>query len=416
MRYLKVILPFVLLLGAVFGAGLLADAGPKLPPGESVDPVRRVEAVAAAPQELVLDVTAFGTLELRSDIDVTASVAAPISRLSPSLEAGNLVRRGDVLARLETVDFEMARAQAASAIADAELRLAQEEAEARIALEEWTGDGEPGPLVSRRPQLQQARARLEAVRAELQQAEVNLGRAVIRAPFDALVRERRVGLGQYLQPGQVIARLQEADVAEVRVPLTEAQLAALDPSILRPSAQNDGPTALVSARIAGLEVVRRGRVLRTEGALDAASRMLTLVVEVRDPLALRSDGEPLVPGQFVDVTIAGRRVPEATIVPRAALIDGDRVFVIDGGELRRRRVDVIQVRGEHAVIGGGLAAGELVNISPALGALDGTPVEARRIEGPAAEALGLKASFGSSPDTARPGAAGANAGPSDAAS
>ncbi|MEO1082621.1 MAG: efflux RND transporter periplasmic adaptor subunit [Acidobacteriota bacterium] len=408
MRYLKVILPFVLLLVAVLGARLLADAGPTPAPSEAQEPPRRVEAVTVALHDLILDVTAYGTLELRDAIDVTASVAAPISHLSPSLEAGALVRRGEVLARLETVDFQMARARAEAAIADAELRLAQEEAEARMALEEWTGDGEPGPLVSRTPQLQQAKASLAAVKVELEQAKTNLERAVIRAPFDALVRSRRVGLVQYLQPGQVLAHIQEVGVAEVRVPLTEAQLAALDPQILRPALRADGPTARIKARIAGVDVERTGRVLRTEGALDAASRMLTLVIQIRDPLALRTEGEPLVPGQFVDVHIAGRRAGSAAVVPREALFDGHRVFVIEDGELRRRDVDVLQVRGEHVIIGGGLAAGDRVNISPALGALDGTPVEVVVAEAPSPAVLGLDAAA-TPAETATGGA------PSDAA-
>ncbi|MEO1369086.1 MAG: HlyD family efflux transporter periplasmic adaptor subunit, partial [Acidobacteriota bacterium] len=228
----------------------------------------------------------------------------------------------------------------------------------------------------------------------------NLERAVIRAPFDALVRSRRVGLGQYLRPGQVLAQIQEVGVAEVRVPLTEAQLAALDPQILRPALRSDGPTARVRARLAGLDVERTGRVLRTEGALDAASRMLTLVIQVPDPLALRTDGEPLVPGQFVDVHIAGRRADSAALVPRESLLDGDRIFVVEGGELRRREVDVLQVRGEHVIVGGGLAAGDRVNISPALGALDGTPVEVLAAAAPSPADLGLGG--GGSPADAAP--------------
>ncbi|MEO1369008.1 MAG: hypothetical protein AAFX50_17670, partial [Acidobacteriota bacterium] len=70
MRYLKVILPFVLIAVAVVGAGLLADAGPTPPPVEAREPLRRIEAVTVALHDLTLDVTAVGTIERRDAIEI----------------------------------------------------------------------------------------------------------------------------------------------------------------------------------------------------------------------------------------------------------------------------------------------------------------------------------------------------------
>ena len=256
-------------------------------------------------------------------------------------------------------------------------------------IDEWSEEGEPGPLVTREPQLAQARAELEAVRAELAQATSRLERCVVRAPFDALVRDRRIGVGQYVQPGQVLATLQEAGFAEAHVPLTETQLAALEPGMLSPR-QRDAPPVLVEAELAGRTTQRWGQVSRTEGTLDQASRMLTLVIRVDDPLALASSADPLFPGQFVDVHIRGRQATDAALIPRSSLLaDGRKVMAVVDGVTRLKPVEVAQLRGEVAVVTAGLEPGDQVQIAPAMGAAEGVAVTANERPAPAPESLGL---------------------------
>ena len=80
----------------------------------------------------------------------------------------------------------------------------------------------------RKPQLAEARAKVKAAEADLAQARLQRSRCEWRAPFAGKMRAKSVGLGQFVQPSNALARLYATDVAEVRLPLTMDQLAYID--------------------------------------------------------------------------------------------------------------------------------------------------------------------------------------------
>jgi multidrug efflux pump subunit AcrA (membrane-fusion protein) len=136
------------------------------------------------------------------------------------------------------------------------------------------------------------------------------------------------------------------------------------------------------AEFAGRTHTWRGFIVRTEGEIDAKSRMVTVVARVEDPYGRGPAGDrpPLAVGLFVQAEIVGRVVPAAFVLPRGALrYDGDdqkpRVLVVDD-ELRLwpREVEVLRQERERVVLGAGLLAGERVCVSPLRAVVDGMRV------------------------------------------
>jgi multidrug efflux pump subunit AcrA (membrane-fusion protein) len=120
------------------------------------------------------------------------------------------------------------------------------------------------------------------------------------------------------------------------------------------------------ARFGGAEREWRGRVVRTEGEIDARSRMVHVVARVEDPYGRSAGGEgpPLAVGLFVRGEIQGRTAPGVAVLPRAALRGDDQVLVLDDeGRLRFRDVEVLRALRDEVVVSGGLAAGERVCVS-----------------------------------------------------
>jgi hypothetical protein len=203
----------------------------------------------------------------------------------------------------------------------------------------------------------------------------------------------------------------------VRLPLPDTELRFIDlPMLYRgESTEAAGPPVRLRARFAGREHTWQGHIVRTEGEIDARSRMVNVVARVEDPYARVTrdgpDGEvsppdrdrpPLAVGLFVSAEIQGRRVEDAISLPRAALRNGDAVLLVDAeNRLRRREVDVLRTEDERVVIGGGLRAGDAVVVSPLASAVEGMIV---RIED-----SGRGGS--ESEEDADPGAAAAAAGP-----
>jgi RND family efflux transporter MFP subunit len=286
------------------------------------------------------------------------------------------------LLRIDPHDYRQALVQARSAVAQAQLRLAMEQAEADVALREWKDLGEggdPPPLTARVPQLAEAEAALASARAAVTTAERNLARTEIRSPFAGRVRAKQVDVGQYVAPGSPLGTIYSVDFAEIRLPLPDEDLAFIDlPLIYRGEvATGDGPRVTLLASFAGETFEWEGRLVRTEGEIDPRSRMVHAVARVKDPYARGRDRDrpPLAVGLFVDAEIHGRTVESVAVIPRSAVRDDGRVLVLDEEDrLRFREVDVLRTTKSEAVVRSGLATGERVCISALAAVTDGMRV------------------------------------------
>lgn len=117
--------------------------------------------------------------------------------------------------------------------------------------------------------------------------------------------------------------------------------------------------------------------MRTEGEVDAKSRMIHAVASVEDPYGRRGDSNkpPLAVGMFVHARIIGRRIERAYVLPSIALRGGNRVAVVDDdNRLHYREVDVVRAERERVIVASGLSDGERVCISPLDGSVDGMMV------------------------------------------
>ncbi|MBW2581296.1 MAG: efflux RND transporter periplasmic adaptor subunit [Deltaproteobacteria bacterium] len=262
---------------------------------------------------------------------------------------------------------------------EAESRLELAEEEALAAVEEWRllypdssgEDSKPPALVAKEPQLAAAQARLEADKADLRKALLRLERTKLKAPFAGRVGEEKVDVGQYVSPGQPLGTLYSTEAAEIVVPLEGGDLFWFDVPAFT-STDGRGAPAVVRASIAGRELRWPGKVVRTEGRLDERTRMIHVVVRVDKPYARKP---PLVFGLFVTVEIEGRKVQSVTVIPRAALHQGNVVWIVDkASRLRFRKVEVARVHGDEVIISKGLEDGETVVTTPLKVVTDGMAV------------------------------------------
>jgi RND family efflux transporter MFP subunit len=301
-------------------------------------------------------------------------VAGKVVKISPVLVDGGAFDKGDVLLRIDPRDYKIAVTLAKARLKDAESQFVLAREESAAAREEWKelhGDNAPPPLVAKEPQLAAASAQLDASRAELTKAELQLERTRIRAPFDGRVAEKEVDIGQYVTTGQKLAVLYATQAAEIVVPLPTEDLAWFDvPGFTNGNGQ--GADALVEIKIAGETKQWPGRVVRSEGKLDQRTRMVNVVVRVKNPYATRP---PLAVGLFAKVTIQGRTLEQSALIPRAALRDNAQVWVVDQkGRLTFRTVEVARLSFDGAIVQNGLNHGEKIVVSTLKGVSDGMRV------------------------------------------
>lgn len=366
--------------------GVMTAGKPQLKKQKSPPPVPMVRTITVETGERPVTITGEGTVKPLREIALVPQVGGEVIELSPAMVNGGEFKEGEILVRIDPADYELAVTLAEAGVKSSESNLRMIEEDAAAAREEWTllreGDAAevdaPPPLVAKAPQLAAARARLEADRANLSKAILNLERTRLLAPFEGRVRAESIDQGQYVTPGQPLATLYSTEAAEIIVPLEDESLAWIDVPAFT-SDRGPGSRARVRTRFAGREQTWQGRLVRAEGALDARTRMVNVVVLVDEPYARRP---PLAVGLFVEVEIEGRTLEEAALIPRSALRQGDMVWVVDEEEkLRFREVEVALARGDEVVVRSGLADGDRVVVS-ALGACtDGMSLRVLSAEG-----------------------------------
>jgi RND family efflux transporter MFP subunit len=384
-RYLTVgILPaLILLTGAALAVGAVLTkptATRARPPAAA--PV--VEVMEAQPGAAQAKVVATGLVQAARRVTLTAEVGGRIISHSPQLIPGGRVQKGELLAQIDPRDYRLMVAQEQGRVRQAEVELELERGRQRVALREWEllrkdQSPEQAPLALRKPQLRAAEQALEAAKSGLERAKLSLERTALRAPFNAVVVEESVEVGRVLGPGTQVATLIGTDELWVATAVQVEDLAFLDVPGL---GAEQGSSAVISQRLGGgRELERKGRILRLMGELDPASRRASLLVAVEDPFGSAGGGLPLLPGAHVTVTLLGRSQDGVVPVPRAAVVDGTRVWTLDPQDkLRRRQVEIGWTSADRVYVVGGLGPGERVVTSPLALPIEGAPV---RVDGEA---------------------------------
>ena len=363
-------------------AVMIVAAGPELQQSAAAPKVPVVYAEPALPRWVQMTVDAHGEVLPKTESNLVSEVAGRVVAVAPGMVTGGFFAKGDVLVEVERVDYdvvlEQSRAHLASARSELENagkdhRRAEELAQTQSVSESLRDDA-----LNR---LTIARASLRAAEASLARAERDLARTRLTAPYDGRVRTERVDVGQFVNRGEAIATLYSIDYAEVRLPVRDVDLAFLPLSLARTEDDTPMPRVILRAEFAGAEHAWEAHVVRTEGELDPRTRMVNVIAEVPTPYEPPGNAPPLTVGLFVEAEIFGVWVENVIVVPRTALQDGDRVYVVaEDGRLSFRSIDVLRMTGGSAYIRGGVESGELICLSTLANAIDGQRVRPIPVE------------------------------------
>lgn len=368
-------LPIFLLGAAVIAAAVMILT--KKPPEKKVVEERAflVDAQPAFLEHVEFTVSSQGNVQPKHKTNIATQVSGRVVDIADNFVVGGFFNKGDVLLTLEQDDYQTDLSLAEAELAQAEAALQEEIARGKVAAEEWRSVNGvvPPELGLRKPQLAKEQANVKAAKAKLARAQRNLSRTQVVAPYDGIVIERNADLGQFVGTGAMVGEIYATEVAEVRLPLTDADLAFID---LQAGISHQNPVTL-SALVGGKFQQWQGTLVRSEGVLDTTNRLIYAVVEVRDPY-LRSNDEAGVPlrfGQFVQAIISGTDARSLIVIPRSLLrLDGTVLVVDSNNELQIKKVDIARSSPESVYIAGGLADGDRVVRSAVPNPYNGMPV------------------------------------------
>lgn len=383
---LRTIVRVALVVGAIGGgvgifAGLVASK-PQPQRKEHRKDGLVVDVRRVSMDDVPISVTGHGVVIPAEQVDLQAEVVGKVVWQSDRLIAGGRFRKGDTLLRLDSRDYRLSARELAARVERAEVALDIERGRKKIAEREWElldagklADADGRARALREPQLRAAQNDLRAARAGQERAQLAVAKTVLRAPFNAVVVREAVGKGQLLSPGFPLASLVNTDTFLVQVAIPADRLSSiLVPGLNAPVGA--GAPAVVRHDLGTDVVERRGRVVRLLSDLDPNGQMARVVVEVEDPLGLarNDDGRtplPLLLGAQVQVEIDAGTLERVVEVPRAALRNGDEVFVMDDGSLDIRPVHVVWRTDDSVFVNSGLKGGEELVVSRVAAPLEG---------------------------------------------
>ena len=371
------------LAGFVALAALLVSLAPE---PERRDPPSRtptVQTAAVVAEVGAIPVHGAGVVRPLAEVDLAPQVGGRVVWVDPELQSGRRVSAGQVLFRVDVADYGYNVRQAEAALEVGRMELLKAEEAAAIAAEEYERfaertDAPPAtPLTLHQPQLEAARAALRRDEAALVHAKLALARTQVKAPFDGVVREESVEVGQLVTAHVPVGRIFSTDAVEVVVPLADAE-AALIPGLWN-DAGGDAAKARVQAEYGDLRGSWTGFVDRALASLDETTRTIEVVVRVPHPFDVQGAAAPVHPpllvGKFAEVTIDGIAPEGYFRLRRAALQPGDEVWCVrPDGTVRIVPVRVLQRRDDEVYVTGMLDPAEPAIVGGIRFATDGLAV------------------------------------------
>jgi RND family efflux transporter MFP subunit len=348
---------------------MLLMAGKPKPPKKPIeDNSPLVEVLPLERRSVTFEVEAHGVVKPRTESSLVSEVSGSVESVSPSFVAGGYFKQGDVLLKIDPTEYLVGVEQAKARLAGQKAKYLQEKAKAEQARKEWDLTGrsrDSAPILAlREPFLLEAKANMESAEADLKKAQQKLDRTEIRAPYDGMVKTKLVDIGQFVATGAQLGMIFATDFAELRLPLTDQELAFINVPLWGEQKESEFSHVRVVANYAGQQHSWHAELVRMEGVVNEQSRVHYAVARIFDPYSISPENPmeiPLKIGTFATANIMGKQEQELVKIPRDAFKDLNSILVSDKeNRLYSRLLEVARSEADFVYVRSGLREGDRV--------------------------------------------------------
>jgi RND family efflux transporter MFP subunit len=350
----RVLLIAVIFLVAGAATALIMSMKPEPEKKENEIMALLVDVMSLENSSSAFEIRSQGAVRPLTETILSAEVSGAIVNISPKFVAGGVFQKGEQLMRIDPTNYVVAVDQAKAVLLQRQIEFDGSE---KLRSQGYRAEAEYAS----------AAAALATAKAELVRAQRNLERTYIRLPYEGMVRSKDADLGQFVNLGSRLGLVFATDLAEVRLPLTDQDLAFVDlpdSGEITDTGSANGPRVKLTAVQKGQLAQWNARIVRSEGVVDELSRVTYAVARIDDPYRLHSDGIPLPIGTFVGASIEGTTIADIIRVPRSAVRGADQLLIVDDdNKLQIRTIHVIRADAEYVYILDGAAAGERISLT-----------------------------------------------------
>ncbi len=344
--------------------------------GASIETAMLVDVITVKVGSYEPTISATGTVQPVEDITLSPLVSGQIINRDPAFTPGGFVKKNQPLLQIDPSDYRNTLELRKSELLQSKTTLDTEMGRQQIAEQDLmliTNDSlfkdnplsaDERQLILRQPQLNAVKATIVGAKASVDQAQLNLERTTIRAPFDAHILSQNVTAGSQVGPGDDLGRLVGTEYYWVTATVPVSKLQWLH---FPENDKDRGSEVLIKNSTAWPEEqYREGYLDKEIGALDGQTRLARVLVKVADPLAKNTDleGKPkLMIGTFVEVDIQANKLDNVVRLSRDYIRSNETVWVMKEGKLEIREVDIVLTDNDYAYIRKGLEEGEQIVIT-----------------------------------------------------
>ena len=346
-------LPVLIIIFGFFISFIISSLEPQPNKGIEIPKPTAVFYEIPIKKDVTLKVNTNGEVRSVTEINVIPQVSGRITEVADEFIDGGNIKKDQPLIWIDNRDYKLAVISADSRVAQAKKLLEREIAESELAKKDWEelGEGEASPLTLRIPQLEEARAILNAAKADLEKAKLNLERTVISLPFDGLIKRKNAGIGQYVNAGSILGSAFSTEKVLIALPLTDTELSYLGlPLGYEAESFFKGPKVVFKSFVSRKNIEWVGRLTRISGSIDSQTRLVYAYAEVLNPY----DAEPpLAIGTYVDAEIDGNFITDGYLVPIAAIKNENKIYIIDqNNKLRIKEIEISGTEDENVIVKG----------------------------------------------------------------
>ena len=377
----RLVAALVILGLGIGGFMYLVSSKPEVPSRPRSEEMRKVavtiaDRVSAAPVQ-----QAFGTVTAARSADLRFAIGGEVASVEAVMRNGALVRKGEVLATLDTelltlsvndIAVQLAAEDANKIELQTQLTLRQRQFDrvnqmkaASVASEKRLDDAQLALSIAKNSLLQ-SNSRIEQLKIAKKRAERNLKDAVLRAPFDGALADVVIGAGQVLSSNTTLGKITDLNSLEVSF-IVPAEIYAISNRLI-------GQDVEMTWTAGGRDVVTvNGTIDRTEGNVNANEGGGRIYANL--PQSKAGEMPPIPAGAFVEINYPTLMLDDVVILPEAAIFDRDHIFIVVEGRADRRQVEILSKSEGQVYVRGDLQNGDQVVSTRIPGLAQGTLVE-----------------------------------------
>ncbi|NNJ52434.1 MAG: HlyD family efflux transporter periplasmic adaptor subunit [Ignavibacteriaceae bacterium] len=310
--------------------------------------VRLVETQSVNFGDLVLEIEGNGVVESQRSLNMVSEATGPVMFAKNDLKDGTYVRKGELILEVDSREVEnnlfTYRSEFMNALA---LVLPEIKIENESAYKKWYKYFNSLDIHEAVPDFPKINDSQEKIKLSgrgifskyyaVKNQEILLSKYRITAPFSGYIKSNGIIKGSFVAKGQQLFTLSDAINVEIAVPLLIEEVNLINFSI--PPATKIFPNKYQNE-------VLYGKIYRKETLLNRNSQTLNVYVSFTN----RKLNSHFLPGNYVTLKIEGAQLTDVAKIPRYVVDNENHVFTMEDGKLARRKVEVLALQGNYAII------------------------------------------------------------------